>query len=500
MKFLFTDNRIHTFYIVIMLIIIGSFYNIVGEHIAGGDGLGFDGLQYGSWAMHFNEIFEGKTKVLSFRARRILPSLIAHIFFKATNIVAGPSDVVMFFQWYNLFLLAMAAIAWGNLADSFELDKKKKWLGAFGLFCNHAVLKYNLFYPVLTDTTAFCISIFMLWAFFLKRPFFLTFFMLLGVFSWPTIPFLGIALLIFPRRDSQPEPFNSLSYLSFFGLVMLFSFTLLTFYLSESNELLLSPYTILSFGIVYCFLAVSYFVLLNNKNFFQPKYFFSSINYRGIILSGGVLCFSAAIFSLISSNDEHAVVMSMDLNRSTIKMAIDYFFSIFIHRSKRPAEFIIAHILYFGPLLIVSFCFYKKVFLQCQRFGYGFLFVSMITIFQLLMPLSREILAEYPVVVIATILACKDMDLTDNFMVFFASFSLLLSKVWMLFNLIPDPSPEKGWIKGFSFENYVSSTGWWMSDSMYLIQGAVVAFAFVFLVFYFHLIKPLADQLDKKIN
>jgi len=473
-----------TYLLALVLTLVGAFFNIWGEHIGENEGLGYDGAEYGYYAMHFDEILQGKSQLLSFRARRILPSFIAFGYFKALNIQAKAENVVVFFKWYNLGLLLLAALAWGSLADYFKLDASRFGLGALGLFCNHAMLKYNMYYPVLTDVSGYCFAIFMVWAFFRDKRVILALLTLFGFFIWPTLPIIGALLLIFPRKNIQPQPFKSTFNFILPSLLALCYCTMNADLFKVFHTGHGSPYFPLSLAVSIAYLIVSYSYMIDNVYYFKVKNLITDTNVSSVLV---ILCFSVCVYFFMGAVTSHdAKHIEATLNQSSYSLALYYAKSMVSDALKRPCEFIVAHVLYFGPLLFFAICFYKKILHQSHSFGYGFLLVIALSIFHMLMPISRQSIAEYPFVVLVTVLGSRNLKLSPAFMAFFTVYALILSKVWLLFNLVPAIAPATGWVSGFSFENYVSSTGWWMSDSMYIIQGAVVLFSLVVFFSYFN--------------
>lgn len=482
----FSGNAKITLCTIIFLIFYGVAYIIWGEHIKEGDGLGFDGVDYGNITMHFEEMLSGQTTVLSFRAQRIFPSVVAYIFFKTIGIQPKSGQVVNFFEWYNLFLLLLAANTWGSLANFFRLDSKRQLLGSLGLFCNHAVLKYNMYYPVLTDTTAFCISLLMLWAFFLRKPYFLLFLIFLGSFTFPTLPLIGSIFLIFPYKETNTRQLNHHYKIIFPTLLMIAFIFVFCLHVSLYFSSYLSPVFILSLFIIFSYWSYSAYYVFDSLCFFNLKCIIKSINFINVFICIMIFIVTNFIISMITPKWAPASSGSLQLNANTASMANDYFYSVIFDATKRPCEFFIAHCLYYGPLLLMASCFYRQILYICQEFGYGFIFAFVLVLFHSIMPISRQLIAEYPIFVLSTILVVNKVPISPKFMILFTFLSLILSKFWMLFNLVPASPPSKGWVQGFSFENYVSSTGWWMSDSYFIGQGATIIFIAILFYFYFN--------------
>ncbi|MFT3699054.1 MAG: hypothetical protein QM831_38265 [Kofleriaceae bacterium] len=159
-----------------------------GEKIGINGGQGWDGLAYTEWAIHGTRVLhEGLTR---YHAQRVLPSLIVSPFAHDVH-----STLNAFAIW-NVIVLTIAAVLWADLSRRWT--RPAAWAGFIALFGSFAVAKHAIYYPALTDPTAFALGMLMVWGFLTKRPIALVIAAIAGALTWPALPPLALAMLIVP--------------------------------------------------------------------------------------------------------------------------------------------------------------------------------------------------------------------------------------------------------------------------------------------------------------
>lgn len=481
------DRRLQNLALCALVLVVGLVLTLVSERIPVGQGLGFDGGEYGNWAMHFDKVLSREIPVSPYRMFRILPSGLAYATLRVTGAALVPENVICFFQVYNLLLLGLAALAWGGVADAAGLSARGKLLGFIGLFGNHAILKYNFYYPVLTDTTAYSLALVSLYAYLRNRRMMLVVATVTGAFCWPTLVAFGSILLLFPRKDHAWK--RGEGWVRRLPAVLAAGVYLAIALRYQIN----TPWYPLSVGIAATYIFFGLYFLFEDSFFIHPCNLVRSVSATRL----GLFVLVIAIFSLgrllatgkAGTNGPHA-----HFNASTLEMLLAYVEGTCIPLSTRfPAEFAIGHILYFGPLLLLTACFPRLAARAASRFGFGFLLLVVVVWLHAIMPLSRQWIVGYPVVMLATVMALEAVPLKRGFFVCFCLLSLFVSKVWLRFNVVPDPKGTSSihdgalaWIPGFCFDSYISSTGRWMSAEWYVVQAAVLLAAFLFYYWYFY--------------
>jgi hypothetical protein len=472
--------------LALTLFCVGLLLTVFGERMPLADGLGYDGIEYGDWAMRLDALLDGRIPVSAYRVFRMLPSALAHGTLRLLGAGLTPDNVIRFFEVYNLGLLCLAALAWGGTADALDLGGRGKLLGFLGLFANHAVLKFNFYYPVLTDVSGYACAVFLLWAFVRSRPWLAVLITLAGTFCWPPLLLYGAIVLLFPRRDQVPgEPSRlagtAAAILAAGGYGVLAATPLTG----------LTPHYPLAVAMVMVYLGGAAFCLFGSPCRVRPMLRRATTPGRLAIFAAAAVLAAVArllIDKLVAHSGESGF-----FNLPLWQMVLAYLRTTCVPLSARfPGEFLVAHVLYFGPLLFLTGLFPIRVGAAAGRLGLGLLALTAAAAGHAVMPLSRQWLAGYPALVLVTVMAVRNVPLTRGFWAVFVGLSLLLSKVWLLFNLTPPLAPGTGpggdapWTPGFSFEHYVSSTGRWMSFDWYFVQGVLLAAIFVCLYWYFH--------------
>lgn len=139
-----------------------------GEHIPAGDGLGWDGTIYARIAYDFFNLFFHH-QIDQYSLQRILPSGIIYTFAKLIGHSLTMAQMPLAFSIYNTVILVLAVYTWQAIANILAWRPQVQVISFAGLFLNYAILKMNPYYPVLTDTSAFCCGLVMIYFFLAKK-------------------------------------------------------------------------------------------------------------------------------------------------------------------------------------------------------------------------------------------------------------------------------------------------------------------------------------------
>lgn len=480
------DRRLQNIGLCLLMLVLAGFLTAFSERIPLGDGLGYDGIEYGQWAMHFDKVLRHEIPVTPYRVVRILPSALAWGVLTLVDAAKTPDNVIRFFQIANVVLLVLSALAWGGIADAAGLRPQGKLLGFLGLFGNYLVLKYTFYYPVLTDVFGYTGALFILWAYLRNRTCWLFAATLAGSFAWPTLCVYGGLLLFFPWRAGvvAGKPFLA-------GRLALL--TVPALYLFYAVRVQPTPYHALAVAVVCTYLAGGAWLLFGDARNLRPASMLRATTWsRLAILAAGLALYllGKELFNPPGASGENNNFFQM----SALAMIEFYILGICVPLSTRfPGEFLVAHTLYFGPLLLLTACFARQTTEAGGRFGFGFLLCLAVAGLHAVMPLSRQWLAGYPFVVLVTVMALEHVALSRAFFVSFAALSLIISKVWLAINFEVAPGASGSiydqpfaWTQGFSFDRYISSTGRWMSAEWYAVQGAFLLAVFMLYYWYFY--------------
>lgn len=167
------------------------------ERIGINDGQGWDGMSYAQWAQDLPQALrEGLTQ---YHAQRVLPSAAVWAALKLAGAVHDNPHVLRGFAVLDVVVLAASAALWARIATLLAWSRPAAWAGFVALFGSFAIAKHATYYPALTDPTAFALGMVMVWAYLADRPIALWLCAVLGVVTWPALPPLALAMLVFPR-------------------------------------------------------------------------------------------------------------------------------------------------------------------------------------------------------------------------------------------------------------------------------------------------------------
>jgi hypothetical protein len=145
---------------------------------------------------------------------------------------------------------------------------------------------------------------------------------------------------------------------------------------------------------------------------------------------------------------------------------------------KLPAVFLVTHIAFYGPFVLLAIFFWKQT---CEELPQGGPALPLCILVGLLLSLnsqSRCCLNLFPLLVPFVVKAIEKRVWEPRQLVGFAVIALLVSKVWFTINI----APFRGQLHEFPDQGMFMTYGPWISPTMYVAQGA--AFAFLGMVLY----------------
>jgi hypothetical protein len=186
--------------VMVALVALGGALAIMfGERIGINQGQGWDGISYTQWAQDFARVLHaGLTR---YHAQRVLPSAVVYEALRLAGRSHDIPHVLRAFAVLDVAVLASAAALWASLAATMAWSRAAAWAGFIALFGSFASAKHAVYYPALTDPTAFALGLMMVWAYLTDRPIALWSCAALGVVTWPALPPLALVMLVFPRAE-----------------------------------------------------------------------------------------------------------------------------------------------------------------------------------------------------------------------------------------------------------------------------------------------------------
>lgn len=438
----------------------GIFYFFLGEKIEVNKGLGWDGKMYAAIASDF-ENFISKGTLDSYYYKRTLPSALIFYSHKLLGIDCSVRSIIEMFYALNLLLVLGAMFIWHRVLEHFSISFWNRLVAFFGLFGTYAMVKVNFYYPVLTDTSALFIALWMLLAYLKKNGWSLFLATVLGFFTFPTLALTGALLLIFQQKTDNP-------------IIEMSKWTKVIPWLFSIGFLL------------FFFLG---WLVQREQERPTPEWF----------TWPSLLCTSAFIFVVISSFNISGLLAGIKalekvwllriLAFYVVSSGVVFWFSssgglgfteflfAFMQRSAfHPFGFLQAHVTYYGPIIILIFLFWNKFKSELENNSTGFKLLIILNTLFAINPVSRHLIAALPFFVIVLIVAKENVKFDKWFYILFSLFALLFSRFWFTINT----GPFTGNYLDYPDQRYFMADGQYTSIVSYLIQmSAAVIVAFV---------------------
>jgi hypothetical protein len=467
--------------ILLVVALLGLVQVLFGERLAYGNGFGWDGQYYGSWARDFYHSFfvEG---VSSYYVQRVLPSAIVHYGMKAASVSFTDANIVRAFSVYQFALLLLGAWLWTRIARLLALSRGSTWFGFLGIYLSFALLKSAFYLPVTTDTSAVTLGMAMLYFYLRGSQVGVAAVVIIGAFTWPMFVYQGAILLAFPRgRGADPAPAPRVAGLSVarwgalaLALAVVAAIAVRAWVQPEFaaaaagwgiNERLL-PLSIALAGI-YLFLAVD--GLADARVLYSPRAWYRAVHWPG--MAAAVALFIAVQLAAQGLANGEAVPGSMgSLIKQTLLVSV-----------AQPLIFVVAHAVYFGPVVLLLILFWRPACAVAREFGLGYLLVLAMNLVLSLNSQTR-FLSHALVFFVVPLAVALDRRIvwSPARLAAWALLCLVGSRVWYTMNTGPqvyDGTRES--LLAFPLQHYFMNYGPWMSAEMYRVQGVVVLLAFL---------------------
>jgi|GEM_PF-1326986 len=446
-------------------------YYMVGERVPVHFGLGWDGVKYALGAQHGPEVWTLYENMFNaFWASRVFPSFLLHYTAKLIGIqLDTPPAIIRAFVIYNSVLLTLSAALWIRIAQKAKLSTAVVVIGFISLFVNWGNLVFHNYYPVLTDSTAFFFGMLML-LLHLGGHWVLICALLPAVaFTWPSAVYVVLPLAIFlePGRVVQRRrDYNTLFAIAVTALALVFH--LISYY--EPYECcgqapIFAPLFPLSLAIslLYVFLVVKLSAFAHAVPVLERTQ---------LLRFGAFACAAAAYFALYTM-----VCVWYKLPESSLDF-LRYASSLFTLPVVKPAAFLIAHALYFGPIVILAVMFFRQWIIGALKTSSGLYLSLLLTLVMALDTESRHLVFSLPMLVFAVCRAIEDLHPRLEFVIIYAAAALLMSKVFLPINL----APFEGRFMEFPFQFYYMHHGPWMSWIGYFLQLGLALLGFAMIV------------------
>jgi len=464
-----------------------------------------DSLFYTKLATSFPQMIG---EIPSHFAQRILPSALIYGIIRIFSIPPTVANAALLFGILNIVMLCLIAYLWCAIADEIRIRPYGKWLGFFAFFINYAILKEASYIPVILDVSGYALGT-LLFFFYFKRQsagIFIT--MAIGLFTWPTVFFQGLPLLFFPRQREIPPPpaaaetpkpdrratvaavlISAAIWWKLIDLVHQNFYVLIPPFLPAIN---------LSIIIVGIYLFFAYKSLLAYGPLYESRFYLSPL--RSLRTWGYVFLLAGLVIGakLAQNTLSHG---KSPISSEMIGLFINILFS---NSVIYPGVFITAHLVYFGPVLILTIFLWKKIVSLIHQYGPGLTLSAAGYILLCLSSESRCLIAIYPFFAIVTVKAAESLDWQPKHYWLIFVISALLSKFWLHIGPLnsfgpphpsalerPDMYPAGSsvplihfnidWALTLPGKLFCMNRGPYMSADMYIAQSAILLLIVFFL-------------------
>lgn len=456
------------FHFLCAIIILWFLFNFFfGERVFSGNGLGWDGQYYAKMVEILDHYKPGQFSY--YYTQRIFPSLLVFGLSKIFRFsVTDPNVIIHAFFLYNLVLVLII------LYTIIKISKLQKWnypiflIGFSGLFLNYSVLKMLPYYPVLTDFTAYTLGLLMLYFFLINNTLKLFIVIFISAFTFPTMIYIGLLFIIFPKQFSpptkytlSPKQFKFSERYSFVPVIIVILLLAVTIYLSPEHRFLVLEKR--PQGAFYPSLGAFFaYGLILIVPFFKQKYYLQ-INYLKI-LSGCVLILGIKLLLMYLADPI--------IDDLTMITAIK---NIFEQLAELPFISLVSHFVYFGPVFLLLIIFWNEI-VKIASENIALALFLMIYGFLLLGIESRCYCNAIPVLVF---LLCEALmvikeKISLNFAYTIIILSLVVSKFWLPINNLNQMLPHFTYTNLEPSNLYFMSIGPWMENKMYYLQGFIM--------------------------
>lgn len=440
-----------------------------GDHLHV-NGIIFDASVY---ARLVRDLYGQLAAVGPYRIQRILPSAILYYVFRLTHVSPTDSHIIAGFILLNTLSITLTGYFFSLIADHLSLSTSRKWLGFIFLFINFAILKHQVYSPILTDTVGYAVGMMMLYFYLARNIVGLLISTVLGAFVWPTMLLQGVILLIGYRREEfgqSPSVNRATSKRAAVIISLLISLFALVFilYLRHTGfKVVLPPFNsafYISLAVVFLYVFWGMKPLLSTGELLNIKYLFSYIANRKFIF---ILVLVTLVVGLIKLS-QHFLTSPQGFNYPiTRHLSVTFWVSILY-----PGVFYISHVIYFGPIIILLLFLWPDVCRLINQYGVGLSLCAICSFIMSLDSESRHMTNFMPMFVVFLAKATESLRWDWKHYSLLGVISLLMSKVWLTIG----PLNLKGDVATVLLTNQrlFMSLGPSMSGRMYVVQGLVV--------------------------
>ncbi|MFL5742341.1 MAG: hypothetical protein ACJ75B_19110 [Flavisolibacter sp.] len=460
------------FFILLNILLIGS---SLFEQLNVHDGLGWDGMTYAAMVKNYISLLTHKG-LDAYYIQRVLPSGLVFLMIKTLGLGFTNHNIILVFSIYNIVLVNLSLYLWFRLMKQFDFSIQTQLVATVLLLGNFCILKFAMFYPVLTDISTFLLGMLLLQAYLNGRQALLLVLGLIGAFCHPLIQYFALLLFLFPRGKDK-VPVATWKPMRFFPLALSAGYVCFILYLFVRRPDLIDAHLWqgtdpvdrqLLFLSMICSAAYLFYISLSVVRNRVAERSFENRNWMRI----GLALVSVALVIVVRK------FVSGPKPAFGFK---DFRLNLVLQSISDPFEFLVSHFIFFGLAVFFIILFFRKFEKQSSELGTGFMLFIYAVLFLGVGSETRQYTFALPFLIFP-LCFIFEKELKRQWIPFIILASLLLSKIWM--PLSQGQYNDKALL--FPDQYLFMNIGPWMIHTTYLIQLAIlVVLSGVFLLFYF---------------
>jgi hypothetical protein len=441
---------------------------LLAQRIPLDTGFHWDGTYYIDYVRNIGKLADGSIDRYSYT--RVLPSVLVHGWLRITGQGFDDRSILYGFVVLNAVMALCSLFAWSAIARVLSMSVWQLHFGAVALLINFCFLKYNSFYPIITDVTAFALSMGMIWAYLVRAPAGVAAGAALGAFTWPTLLLMGCLLLVLPRWRNDADPGRLASAINTSGprhrwpqlmaaatgLAVMAALAYVHWGLAyrHSGAPTMEAFAWLSVLIVGGYVTLAVAPLLAGWSDVLRIWDDRARYLLGLALA---LVLYVSVQALIAGLAKPGARNSLS----------DFLLGTIATSMKSPGVFLIAHFVFFGPVIALAMLSWSRVCEIARELGPGFAASLALCLALGLGAESRQLMPNIAFVVIPTVAACAGGRRPWLSLGVVIAVSLALSRVWVVLDVSALVFKVDEYLK-YPWQHFFGAVGYWMTPGLYV--------------------------------
>ncbi len=482
------ENNISYFsYSPLILLIWGILSILFIPVIPIASGFGWDGVFYGKVALNFEELVGNMD---TYHAGRIFPGILVHYTMVLFKIPFSLESALTIYQFYYLGILMIASIVWVKIASLLNLNEHNKWISFIALFVSYPVLNLYFYYPSLTDGTIFLIAILLIY-YYLRVNYLLLFVIsIVSFFSWPTGIIMCFIIFVYGQRQNvfwgegyvklkrfllilillspllaAALVLSNVDFITSFFAQMQFKANIFQ-KLSSINKRIHYDFVILiSSLLLVVYYVTVYWVILRDFKFVS----FFKIHFEKNMIIKILIAISFIAILILAKRQLYNPTLP------TVTAISGYAYPVFKLSSRFPLQFIVCHIAFWGPSILLLIFFFRRFINYLKETNLAIMLGLIFTLVFSINAESRAITNFYPFIIfiLVQIIDFSKIKYANIFPGLFLLISLAYAKIWLQITLPSSTYPNviDANLDQFPMQWYFMNFGLWINYQMYLLHA-----------------------------